>query len=111
MSVVRIDNDNGNDGSGDEGNDNDDNNGDNDADLIDIGQCYFKDLQSRDELNYDSNGFCFVRNQVLLTAGDGVSFNSVKALVNSMNAEIVGYIELTNDYQIEFLSNTSGVLI
>lgn len=71
-------------------------------DLADIGQMYFKDIQSEDEIEYDGNGIYYVRSQMLLTANDGVSFNEVEALAQSLNAEIVGYIELTNDYQLEF---------
>lgn len=94
MSVVQIKNSIGNDGN------NNDNIIDNSDDTV--GKIYFKDLSSKDDLIYDSDGNCYFKNQVLFTAYDGVSFETVSALVDSINAEIVGYIELTNDYQIEF---------
>ena len=67
-----------------------------------VGKIYFKDISSTDDFIYDSDGNCYFKNQVLLTAYDNVSFEKVKELADSLNAEIVGYIELTNDYQIEF---------
>lgn len=83
------------------------NSGNNNDNIIDdsddtVGKIYFKELSSEDDLIYDSDGNCYFKNQVLLTAYDGVSFETVSALADSMNARIVGYIELTNDYQIEF---------
>ncbi|MCL2055304.1 MAG: S8/S53 family peptidase [Oscillospiraceae bacterium] len=48
----------------------------------------------------------FVRNQLLIMAYNHVSFQQIKELTDSINAEIVGYIELTNDYQIEFSEET-----
>lgn len=94
MSTVQIKNNLGNVG----------NNNDNIIDDSDdtIGKIYFKDLSSEEDLIYDSEGNRYFKNQVLLTAYDGVSFEMVSALADSMNARIVGYIELTNDYQIEF---------
>lgn len=79
----------------------------NDGNIIDdsdnlVGKMYFKDLSSEDDLIYDLDGNCYFKNQILLTAYDGVSFETVSALADSVNARIVGYIELTNDYQIEF---------
>lgn len=77
---------------------------DNNPDLENIGQIYFKDIQDEDDIEYDGNGIYYVHNQVLLTARDNVSFNDIENIAETLNAEIVGYIELTNDYQIEFNS-------
>lgn len=67
------------------------------------GEIYFKDIESDNEVAYDeNNGVFFVRNQILLTAKDDVSFEDVSSLINSYNAKIVGFIKLTNDFQIEF---------
>lgn len=64
---------------------------------------YFKDIQNDDEVAYDSeNGVFFVRNQILLTASNNASFTDIYSLVGLYDAQIVGYINLTNDYQIEF---------
>lgn len=69
---------------------------------------YFKDIESDDEVDYDGNGIFFVRNQILLTANDGVQFGTVSSLAAEYGAEIVGYIELTNDYQIEFKNDVTA---
>ena len=85
---------------------NDDNNIHDDSDEL-VGKIYFKDISSTDDFIYDSEGNCYFKNQILLTAYDNVSFETVADLADSLNAEIVGYIELTNDYQIEFKSDMS----
>ncbi len=72
-----------------------------------VGKMYFKDLTSEDDIICDSDGNRYFKNQILVTACDGVSFDTINDLVHSMDAEIVGYIELTNDYQIEFNYNIS----
>lgn len=69
--------------------------------LVDIGEAYFKDIESINDIDVDSNGIEFVKNQFLLTAYNDVSYDAVEALGNEYDADIVGYIELTNDYQFE----------
>lgn len=69
--------------------------------LADIGEAYFKDIESIDDIDVDSNGIEFVKNQFLLTAYNDVSYAEVEALGNEYDADIVGYIALTNDYQFE----------
>lgn len=69
--------------------------------LVDIGEAYFKDIESIDDIDVDSNGIEFVKNQFLLTAYNDVSYDAVEALGNEYDADIVGYIALTNDYQFE----------
>jgi len=76
--------------------------------LVDIGEAHFKDITSIHDVDYDDNGDTFARNQILLTANDDVDFEMVEKLVKNMNAEIVGFIELVNDYQIEFKENVSA---
>lgn len=76
----------------------------NESDLINIGQIYFKEIQSEEDIKYDGDGIYYVRDQLLLTANDNIAFDDIESLALSLNAEIVGYIELTNDYQIEFNS-------
>ncbi len=71
-------------------------------DTGEIGIAYFKETESWEDVDFTESGFYFVKNQILLTAYDYVSFMEIYKLTNSLNAEIVGYIELTNDYQIEF---------
>lgn len=79
----------------------------NDDTIVSVEGMYYKDIQSDDEVNYDGNGIYFVRNQLLITAYQDVSFEEIEALVEEMDAKIVGYIGVTNDYQIEFNSDVS----
>ena len=75
---------------------------DNSDDIIHVDDMYYKPILSSDDVDYDGKGIYFVRNQVLVTAYQDVSFDEVKELAEKYNAEIVGYIWLTNDYQLEF---------
>lgn len=79
-----------------------------DSDFIDIGEIYFKDITDNSEVANDGNGIDYVKNQFLLTACDGVSFDVVEDLAETYNGEIVGYIELTNDYQIEITQDVNS---
>lgn len=81
--------------------------GNNNDAIVSVEGMYYKDIQSDDEVDYDGNGIYFVRNQLLITAYQNVSFEEVEVLVDEMNAKIVGYIGVTNDYQIEFNSDVS----
>ena len=49
-----------------------------------------------------TEGSYFVNNEILLTAVEGVTKAEITALVRPYNGTIVGYIELTNDFQIRF---------
>ncbi len=79
----------------------------NDDAIVSVEGMYYKDIQSDDEVDYDGNGIYFVRNQLLITAYQNVSFEEVEVLVDEINAKIVGYIGITNDYQIEFNTDVS----
>ena len=70
--------------------------------LEDIGEAYFKDIMSLDDIGYTIEGFPCVKNQLLLTSKEGIAFSQIEELAHSYDAEIVGYLELTDDYQIEF---------
>ena len=72
-----------------------------DTDGIDIGEIYCKDISSDDDIIYVGDGIYCVKNQILLSVEENVPFSTVRDLVNNYDANIVGYIELTNDYQIE----------
>ena len=45
---------------------------------------------------------CFVDSQVLLTAAEGVTQKQIEKLVKKQDGTVVGYISISNDYQIEF---------
>lgn len=72
-----------------------------------IGELYYKD-SSLEEIAYDQDsGIKYVKNQLLISALIGLDKNIVETLANDIGADIVGYIEKTNDYQIEFRENQS----
>lgn len=71
--------------------------------LADIGEIYFKDIESENDIVTDSeSGMIYVRNQILVSALEGLDKDFFENVVADIGAHIVGYIELTNDYQIEF---------
>ncbi len=75
-----------------------------------LGELYIKDISSMDELENLGDEYStqyYVRNQLLLTAYDGVPFEEIEKLAEGLNTEIVGYIEITNDYQLEFNDDVS----
>ena len=45
---------------------------------------------------------CFVDSQILLSAQEGVSQSKIKRIIKKLGGDIIGYISITNDYQIEF---------
>ncbi len=56
-----------------------------------------------DDVVYDpESGISYVKNQLLISAALDAPKVEVERLVEELGAEIVGYIGLTNDYQIEF---------
>lgn len=74
---------------------------DNEYNLADIGEAYFKDIENVTDIAVDANGLQYVKNQFLVTAYNDVPYATMEALGDIYDADIVGYIELTNDYQFE----------
>lgn len=56
---------------------------------------------SEDEIEYEEE-MRFVDSRLLLTAADDTPYTEVEKLIKEINAEIIGYIPLTGDYQILF---------
>lgn len=69
----------------------------------DLGEIYFKEVRKEDIMIKD--GIKYAKNQLLISCIPGTDKNDVKKLVDEIDADIVGYIELTADYQIEFRSD------
>lgn len=55
-----------------------------------------------DELQPLSDGRYYVDTQIVLTAARGVEKPAIEALAESVGAKIVGYLELSGDYQLQF---------
>ncbi|MBR2549612.1 MAG: hypothetical protein IKE92_06245 [Clostridiales bacterium] len=71
----------------------------------DIGENYFKEPSSDDVVTY--NGIYFVKNQLLVSCELGTSKEEMESVCRDVGADIVGYIELTGDFQIEFSQDQS----
>ena len=60
---------------------------------------YFKDFTEEDVV-FENNEL-FVASQILISADEKYDYTEVKTIVNELGGKIVGYIDVTNDYQIE----------
>lgn len=63
---------------------------------------YYKEPNPEDIVIDEETGIIYVKNQLLISALPGVSKSIFEAITDDLGADIVGYIGLTNDYQIEF---------
>ncbi len=70
--------------------------------LEDIGEAYFQAPGEEDIVFNDNTGIIYVKNQLLISAMLGVPKDVVEQMADSVEADIVGYLQLTNDYQIAF---------
>ncbi|MDE6529500.1 MAG: S8 family peptidase, partial [Lachnospiraceae bacterium] len=71
----------------------------------DGGEIYYKIAYESDVVTAP-NGLPCIRNQFLLSADDTVDFAEVETYLAQNGAGIVGYIEATNDYQVEMYQDT-----
>lgn len=67
----------------------------------DLGEMYAKEPSKGDVVTMD-DGIKYVRNQLLISAKMDCTKDKIENLGSAYGFEIVGYIELTQDYQIEF---------
>ncbi|MBR5066080.1 MAG: S8 family serine peptidase [Lachnospiraceae bacterium] len=73
--------------------------------LGDIGVAYCKELRDEDVVFDEATGLQYVKNQILISAYMGTPREAIEDIVAEVGATIVGYIEMTCDYQIEFSDN------
>ncbi len=73
---------------------------DNQFDEDNVGEIYYQEIDEEHVSNIDDY-ISYADNEVLVVAGDGVSYSKIEKLAKSYNATIVGYIEQTGDYQLE----------
>lgn len=66
----------------------------------DLGKITFKEFTG-DDIEYE-NDTLFVKSQLLITAPEKYTYSDVEKSVKKYNGNIVGCIEFTNDYQVEF---------
>ena len=72
-----------------------------------IGYAYFKGYSQAD-IDKDSEGKYYIRNQILLSAEKNLTYKDVSEIASEYGAEIVGYLETANDYQIEVQKDVSS---
>lgn len=94
------------DDSDDTTDDSDDSTDDSD-DVDDLGELYYKGASDADIVFNEEYGVSYVKNQLLISAMLGTNKEDVEEAVAEVGAEIVGYIEITSDFQIEFLEDKS----
>lgn len=72
--------------------------------LIDIGDNYYKDSGKDDIVTDEKTGIRYVKNQLLIscTMGTPNDKEKIQKICEELDAEIVGYLEITSDFQIEF---------
>lgn len=63
---------------------------------------FFKEPQPEDIVYDAEHGVSYVKNQLLISAELGAPEEEMQRIFEELGAEVVGFIELTNDYQIEF---------
>ncbi|MBP5495458.1 MAG: hypothetical protein J6X97_10200 [Lachnospiraceae bacterium] len=70
--------------------------------LEDIGENYSKEVTEDDVVFDEETGIQYAKNQLLISCDIGVPKELMQDVCNEIDAEIVGYIEITSDFQIEF---------
>lgn len=63
-------------------------------------EAYYRDI-TEDDVMFE-NDILYADSQILLTAGDGVSKEQIEELAGAQGGDIVGYVSISNDYQIVF---------
>lgn len=75
-----------------------------------IGEMYSRDFTDDDIVREEDGVMEYVRNEILLVASESATFDEVKTIVEEAGGEIVGYIEITGDYQVAFENKTESEL-
>lgn len=101
-----VDVDDSDDTTDDTTDDSDDSTDDSD-DVADLGELYYKEASDAVIVFNEEYGVSYVKNQLLISAMLGTNKEDVEEAVAEVGAEIVGYIEITSDFQIEFLEDKS----
>lgn len=65
-----------------------------------IGELFFHQTEE-EHIATNSDGVKYVDNEILLVASDTATYDDIKNLAKQYNAEIVGWIEQTGDYQLK----------
>ena len=76
-------------------------------DDVDVGEMYYKEAAPEDIVTDEKSHVRYVKNQLLVsfTMGTPDAKKKMEDICKEIDAEIVGYIEFTSDFQIEFSSD------
>lgn len=69
-----------------------------------IGEVYFHQTDA-EHIITNKDGFLYVDNEILLVVSDSAKYTDIEKLSKKYNAEIVGWIEQTGDYQLQIEQN------
>ena len=69
-------------------------------------EAYFKPF-SYEDIVFPESGDAYIKNELILTGSKDSSFKKIKKLVEKVSGEVVGYVSMSNDYQIEFKKEKS----
>lgn len=75
--------------------------------IVDIGEAYFQEVSDEDIAVDTEHGIKYAKNQLLISVFPETEKTEIKKIADETDAEIIGFIELTGDYQIEFRENKS----
>ena len=67
-----------------------------------VGEISYKQIDSKHIVYDEAEKIYYIDNRLLLTAVEGSSKSNIESLIANYQGKIVGCIELTDDYQIEF---------
>ncbi|MDE6731136.1 MAG: hypothetical protein K2J71_10240 [Oscillospiraceae bacterium] len=68
---------------------------------------YYKEISQEDIVSDEEHGIKYAKNQLLISTFPETEKTEVETILEEIDAEIVGYIELTGDYQIAFRDDKS----
>ena len=71
----------------------------------DIGELYYQEVSPEDILYDEAHNVYYAKNQLLISADPGTdmpTIHKIQQIAEELDAEVVGVIELTGDYQIKF---------
>ena len=76
----------------------------------DYGRIYYSPVDEEHIVEYeDASGCDYIDNEVLVVANDGVSREQIAELAAKYDAEIVGEIEVSGDYQLRLTTTPDGL--
>ncbi|WP_024859093.1 S8 family serine peptidase [Ruminococcus albus] len=81
------------------------------SDEEDIGEIFFSPVDSDHIATANDGVSMYADNEILVVAADGVTKNQIENLAKQYDAEIVGYIEKTGDYQWKLNSGDPNVVV